>query len=220
MTFPEALQALDIEATADLLSGFEAFSADLYEQNKTTNLTRIAPDECWVRHFIDSLLFHDLIPPGSSVLDIGCGPGFPAWPLAFARPDLKVTAMDSNHKMLGFLARHPLSNLNIECMRAEDFTKAGRFDVVTGRAVAPLSIQLELSMRPCREKGLVIPMRTASDKDEIERLKDVLCLHLERIVERELPLVAAKRVFPIYRKAGLTPKGYPRPWSQIKSKPL
>lgn len=220
MTFAEALASLKIEPTPELIAGFEAFEADLYAQNEVMNLTRVKREECWVRHFIDSVLFHDLIPNGAEVLDIGSGPGFPAWPLAWVRQDLKITALDAGGKMLGFLRRHPLPNLKIIEMRAEDFKIAGRFDVVTGRALAPLAIQLELSARPCKEKGVVIPMRTATDRPEIERLATILNLELESVEERMLPVVEAPRLFPIYRKKGLTPKGFPRSWAEIKRSPL
>lgn len=220
MTFEEILKQLGFEPDAELMEGFAAFEADLYEQNAVMNLTRVKREECAIRHFADSLLFHDLIPKDSKVLDIGSGPGFPSWPLAWARKDLKITAMDSSGKMLGFQKRHALPNLSMIEKRAEEYNVAGRFDVVTGRALAPLAIQLELSSRPCREKGLVIPMRTPSDREEVERLAKVLSLELESVVERMLPVVEAPRLFPVYRKRGLTPAGYPRTWAEIKREPI
>jgi len=216
----DLLKGVGIEPTGEMLAAFAAFEEDLYQQNAVMNLTRVPREECAIRHFIDSLLFQDLIPLNAEVLDIGTGPGFPAWPLALARADLKVTAMDSSGKMLGFLKRHPLPNLTILEARAEDAGLRGKFDVVTGRALAPLSIQLELSALPCREQGAVIPMRTPSDRVVIDRLKKVLGLELEKVEERLLPIIDAPRTFPIYRKVARTPAGYPRKWSEIKRKPL
>lgn len=198
-----------------------AFEADLYETNATRNLTRVAREEFWVRHVADSLLFHDLLPSGSSVLDIGSGPGFPAWPLAWARPDLSVTALDSSSKMTDFLRRHPLPNLEVVQMRAEDWNRRDAFDVVTGRAVAPLAIQLELSAAACRRGGAVLPMRTESDLDAIEALDpSALGLSLKQIVQRYLPVIGAVRVFPIYEKVRSTPARFPRPWAEIRRAPL
>jgi 16S rRNA (guanine527-N7)-methyltransferase len=220
MTLREALERLGLTVDDELIAGFDAFEEDLYQQNAVMNLTRVKREECWIRHFIDSVLFQNLIPQRAKVLDIGTGPGFPAWPLAWVRKDLQVTAMDSGGKMLGFLRRHPLPNLEVVLERGEDYRIAGRFDVVTGRALAPLSIQLELSARPCAMRGTVIPMRTGADRAEIDRLDGILGLTLEHVEERILPVVEAPRVFPIYRKTAVTPKGYPRRWAEMKGKPL
>lgn len=202
---------LDLDAVA-------AFEEDLYAQNAVMNLTRVPREEAWLRHILDSLLIAEFIPQGSSVLDIGTGPGFPAWPLALARPDLQVTAMDSSGKMLGFLRRHLLPNLSIEQGRAEELGLQEAFDVVTGRALAPLAIQLELSARPCRKRGMVLPMRTPNDLPEIERLASVLGLELEEVHRRTLSVIDAERVFPVYRKVEKTPHGYPRPWAKIRER--
>jgi 16S rRNA (guanine527-N7)-methyltransferase len=183
------------------------------------NLTRVPEDEAWVRHYLDSLLFHDLIPEGWSVVDLGTGPGLPAWPLACARPDLRVTAVDSNGKMLGFLRTQPLPNLEVVQIRIEDWDVRERFDVVTGRAVAPLGVQLELSAPLLRLGGRVVPMRTPADDPTAVRLAP-LGLKLVEVVERELPGTDVVRAFPLYEKVAPTDRRYPRRWSEIKSKPL
>lgn len=216
--FAAQCRVLGIDLSEDQLMSFEHFEEDLYEMNTVMNLTRVPRELCAERHFLDSLLLAEFL--SGRVLDLGCGPGFPSWPLALARPDLHLTALDSSNKMLGFLARHPLPNLAIVNARAEQYAAWGRFDCVTGRAVAPLAIQLELSARLVRMKGKVIPMRTPSDLAEIERLSNVLGLRLERIERRALPGTEVERVFPIWTKVALTPKGYPRVWAEIKRHPL
>ena len=198
---------------------FSVFEADLYDRNQVMNLTRVPQKECGVRHFLDSLLLSPLIGDGQRVVDIGTGPGFPAWPLACARPDLSVTAIDSSGKMLGFLSRHPLPNLEIVNDRAESWGRREKFDVATGRAVAPLGIQLELSAPVIRLGGLVIPMRTPNDVFELESLKG-LGLELVSIERQVLPGTEIERVFPIYKKIAATPRKYPRDWATIRKKQL
>jgi 16S rRNA (guanine527-N7)-methyltransferase len=203
------------------LDAFEAFEQALYAANEVMNLTRIPIEDAWRRHFLDSLLFQNLIPAGSSVLDLGTGPGFPAWPLACARPDLQVTALDSNGKMLGFLAGQPLPNLEIVNARAEEWGVRERYDVVTGRALAPVSIQLELSAAACKIGGAVIPMRTVADRDSIKAFPDTkLGLSLRGMNERALVGTEALRLFPVFKKFAPTPREYPRRWAEIKSKPI
>lgn len=219
--FVNSLAEVGIALTPVQLAAFNRFEENLYAANATRNLTRVSRDECRLRHFVDSLLFCDLIPNGTRVLDIGSGPGFPAWPIACARPDLKAIVLDSSSKMLDFLRENLLPNLEIVQGRAEDRPAIGTFDVVTGRALAPLPIQLELSARFVKVGGAVIPMRTHDDKAEIERMiENPLGLELERVVERALPVLNAPRVFPIFRKVSTTPKTYPRAWSQIRAQPL
>lgn len=185
------------------------------------NLTRVPREECWLRHFVDSLLFHDLIPASSVVLDIGTGPGFPAWPLAAARQDLTVVALDSSGKMLGFLRKNPLPNLEVVEARAEEWGVRERFDVVTGRAVAPLPVQLELSSPPLKVGGLLIPMRSKHEEEQIRSANlSVLGIQLDRLEVRELPGTDIARAFPVFRKVNRTPREYPRRWAEMKAKPL
>lgn len=218
LEFAEWAERQGIPFTEGRLDAISAFLDALYEANQVMNLTRVKPEEAWLRHVADSLLFHDLIPVGATVLDIGTGPGFPAWPLALARPDLRVTALDSSGKMLGFLRPQALENLEVVEARAEEWGVRDRFDFVTGRAVAPLPIQLEISAPPCRLKGTVVPMRTTND--DLEAKVGGLGLVLERTEVRELPGTEIRRVFPIFRKIKPTGAKYPRRWVEIKAKPV
>lgn len=198
---------------------FAAFEEALYARNALMNLTRVPREECFRRHFLDSLLLQDLLSYGAEVLDIGTGPGFPAWPLACARPDLRVLALDSSGKMLGFLREHPLPNLEVVQARAEEWGVRERFDVVTGRAVAPLPLQLELSAPAVRLGGAVVPMRTPAERPDLGS-GAILGLELEAVHERPLAGTDAVRLFPVYRKMRATPIKYPRAWADMKRRPL
>jgi len=220
--FVEACLALatPLELSESQLNAFEAFEDALYRQNEVMNLTRIAKEECWLRHFVDSVLFQDLIPANSVALDIGTGPGFPAWPLACARPDLHVVGLDSSGKMLGFLRANFLPNLKVVLNRAEDWAERDAFDFVTGRALAPLGIQLELSAHLCKIGGIVGPMRSSSEFEEVRKDVSRLGLELWKVEERMLPGTDIVRIMPLYRKAALTPARYPRTWAEMKKRPL
>ena len=201
----------------EVLRQFEAFHGALYGHNAFKNLTRVPPEACEVRHFAESCLILEMI-EGHEVLDIGTGPGFPAWPIAAARPELHVVALDSNGKMLDFLKTQPLENLSVELGRIEETGWSELADTVTGRALAPLPIQLEASAQVCKLGGVIIPFRTERDELEGEYL-EVLGLKLERVERRTLS-DGVVRVFPIYRKHEPTPDAYPRAWGMIKKKPL
>lgn len=218
--FVATVNELGLELSEAQLEAFTHFEEALYAANDVMNLTRVPRDEAWLRHFVDCLLFQDLIPEGSSIVDFGTGPGLPAWPLACARPDLHMAALDSNRKMLGFLRTQPLPNLKVLEVRAEEWGIREKYDAATGRAVAPLGVQLEISAPVLKVGGLMVPMRTPNDREAIDSLDPHgLGLELESAVERELPGTDVVRLFPIYRKIKSTPKKYPRSWADIKRKP-
>lgn len=208
---------LDDETRQELVDHMAA----LYAVNAHTNLTRVSAEDAPIRHVVDSLLILPAIPRGARVLDLGSGPGFPAWPIAWARPDLEVVALDSTVKMQRFLADHLRPNLSQLVQRAEQDVQRQSYDVVTGRAIAPIGIQAEISAAWLKVGGRFVPYRTEAERLEIvEANLGMLGLRLAEIREAELPGAEAQRLFPIYIKERPTPETYPRTWAKIKAKPL
>jgi 16S rRNA (guanine527-N7)-methyltransferase len=204
-----------------MVAQMEAYKAALYEVNKTKNLTRVSEEDFEERHLLDSLIGLQLIPEGSEVVDLGTGPGLPGWPLACARPDIHVTAVDGSVKMFGPMGAVPLPNLTLLHSRAEDIEIREAADAVTGRAIAPLAIQLELSAPLLKEGGILMPYRTVQERqDVIDFPAAQLGLELAEIFEEELPTSGAVRMIPVYRKVSATPKEFPRPWARMKKRPL
>lgn len=220
-TFAAEAEQLGIALSPETIEQLFEFLDTLYAANEHINLTRVPRDEAPRRHLLDSLIVSTLIPERSRVLDIGAGAGFPSVPLAIARPDLEVTALDSHAKSLDFIRSLGLSNVETLWSRAESVASREAYDVVTGRAVAPLAIQLELSAGPCCLGGMVLPLRTGVERESIDRL-DVspLGLTLEAVRDYILPGADTPRLIPVYRKTSRTPKLFPRPWAQIKREPI
>jgi 16S rRNA (guanine527-N7)-methyltransferase len=120
----------------------------LLQWQRTTNL--IAPStvpKLWTRHIADSLQLLALAPQARIWVDLGSGGGFPGLVLACALADdpaAKVHLVESVGKKCGFLreaARIIELPAMVHCERIENFVQnfAGRADVVTARALAPLS---------------------------------------------------------------------------------
>ena len=80
------------------------FSNLLVETNKTFNLTAITDEkEIILKHFVDCAAILKYIPQGSTLVDVGCGAGFPSLPIAILRDDVRVTALDSTAKKINFI---------------------------------------------------------------------------------------------------------------------
>ena len=94
------------------------------------------------RHLIPSIEYLDLIPENGRLLDVGSGGGFPGIPLAFARPELDITLIDSSSRKTAFLRRvsreTSLNHVSIVTCRVEDLAPhmSLSYDVITARAVA------------------------------------------------------------------------------------
>ena len=91
--------SLGIDLADECIDLLDSFSDMVAEQNKSFNLTALTePDAFTEKHIVDSLAALPFIPHGSSVCDVGAGAGFPSVPIAIARPDTTVTALDSTAK--------------------------------------------------------------------------------------------------------------------------
>ena len=201
------------------------FEEKVIETNEKFNLTNITTEpDFTIKHIIDSLVGIPYIPQGAKVLDIGTGAGFPSMPIAIARPDLQVEAIDSTEKKIGFVNQSAkelgVSNIKAKSIRAEEMPKDNKYDCVVARAVASLQILLELAMPILNVGGLFIAYKATEDelKDSANALK-ILNSKLNKTVSLTLPN-GDNRCLIIIQKIGETPSKYPRNYSQIKKKPL
>lgn len=214
----------------DLFLKFQRYACLLEEQSKIHNLTAIAPEEYDEKHFLDSLLLmktYDF--KDERLIDVGTGAGFPGLVLAIAFPTLHVTLLEPTRKRCDFLAlvieELKLSNVTIVNERAEDYVKRTRetFDLATSRAVANLSIILELSTPLVKKEGSVLVMKGKNFHEELQEAQhaiSVLKLEQSTTQVHYLPSDESMRVNAKFTKKEITNMKYPRAYGQIKKNPL
>lgn len=232
-----AASAVPEYATEALACQFATLAKTLEERGRVMNLTAITePDAVVKLHIIDSLYaaraLESVMPslPSSDVADVGSGAGFPALPIAAAVPAALVTAIDSTEKKCAYIgdcaARMGLSNVTAVSGRAEELARGvmrDSFGAVTSRAVARLSVLVELCLPLVAPGGVFLAMKgAAADEEEREAANAVNSLgaELERREKYSLDGYADERTILIYRKTAPTPDAYPRHFSKISKAPL
>lgn len=220
--------SLDDKAFARL----DKYAEMLVETNKSFNLTAITePDDVTVKHFADCLaLFKYVnIPEGSKIIDVGTGAGFPGLVLLLARPDLKMTFLDSTKKKLGFIEgvlRETGVKAEMLHARAEEAGQKNeyreKFDFATARAVANLTNLSEYCLPFVKVGGRFISMKSAAADEEINDGKKAVAVLGGKIEEDnlfELVENTPRRIL-ILKKISQTPTKYPRPSAKIAKKPI
>lgn len=222
-----------ITLTENQYEQFQKYFELLAEWNEKMNLTAIT-DESGValKHFADSLSLLNFvdIPQNSSLADVGTGAGFPGVVLKIARPDIKLTLIDSLNKRLVFLGE-VCAQLGIEAelihSRAEDGARDEKlresFDFAVSRAVARMNVLSEYCLPYVKVGGAFCAMKGAQANEEFkESLNAINTLggKLEKKYFFELPENGGERAIAVVRKVKNTPHKYPRQSGKIKAKAL
>lgn len=203
--------------------------------NQTMNLTAITEENSIIlRHYVDSLMISTSIPQNKSVIDVGCGAGFPSLPLAIFRPDLRIVALDGTAKRIRYVeetaALLGLSNITAIAGRAEEYGAKQefreQFDIATARAVANLRTLAELCLPFVKIGGSMISMKSQQAAEELAEAGNCIstcggkaaapisCNLIDCLGNTE------ERKLIIIEKKKATPKIYPRHFSKISKKPL
>lgn len=121
---------------------------------KINVISRKDIDNLYEHHVLHSLAIAKFIrfSPGTTVMDIGTGGGFPGIPLAILYPDCRFLLVDSIGKKIKVAAAvaEALGLTNVECIqeRAEDEKR--QFDFVVSRAVMPMPDLVKLVRKNVR----------------------------------------------------------------------
>ena len=176
----KAIEELHIECDARTAERIARYHAMLADWNTRMNLTGDTDfDTSLDRHYTDCLaplVNRELFPEGASMIDVGSGAGFPGLPLAIARPDMKVTLLDSLMKRINFLdavvKELGLANVKLVHSRAEDGGRdiklREQYDIAVARAVAPLPVLCELLLPFVKVGGRMVCYKGPAADEELQ----------------------------------------------------
>lgn len=226
MMFKEKLLKYCQNITPEQLSMMEEYYILLSEHSKLYNLTAIKDeDEVIVKHFYDSLMFYDALGIGNdeklTVIDMGCGAGFPGLVAAIMNGNCHFTLVDSVGKKIKFvqLVADQLGLKNITTIHArseilgQDLNYREQFDIGVARSLAYLPVLSEYLIPFIKVEGKMIVTKEYPIDEELlasKRALSILGAKLIREDPYDLPVYHNKRVFLTFQKFKLTPLEYPR----------
>lgn len=233
MSFSEITKKYRESLTDRECASLDIIGAELRDTNAVMNLTALTDEKgVGLLHFWDSLtlldtgLFND-----KSVIDVGCGGGFPSLPLALCAKSCVITSNDATAKKLNYVAstaeKAGIKNLKTLCGRAEELAlkKEYResFDVAVARGVARLNVLCEWCMPFVKNGGYFVAMKGEKGKEEAEEAKKAIAVlggELVDIIDVNVPEFNYLHTLVVIKKVKNTPSAYPRRNSQIQKRPL
>ena len=157
---------LGIDVQPGQADQFATHASTLKEWNQKINLTAIdSPMDMAIKHFLDSIIPISYITPGSRLLDVGSGAGFPGIPLKIMIPSLNVTLVDATRKKVSFL-NHVIQQLHLSGIsaihsRVENLQqeRESEFDIIVCRAFSSLTDFIEKSLALLAPDGLLLAFK-------------------------------------------------------------
>ena len=203
----EGLSQFQLNSEENLCQSLRCFASLIDKANETYGLVKAELPRLITHHILDSLSSVQVLRktnPRSSLIDIGSGAGLPGIPLALVMPEIKVTLLDRSKRRILFLRRacQVLGLDNVEVIEAVfSEVQVATFDVVTCRAMAPLS-KLLPDFIQLRRSGRVVHANTtflmyqgmkATVEREIYSIKSFDNQLKYRVVPVRVPYVDAER---------------------------
>jgi 16S rRNA (guanine527-N7)-methyltransferase len=182
-------------------------------------------------HIADSLSalkLTELADISGVIADIGSGCGIPGLVLAAARPAAKVVAVEAIGKKCDFIAataaKAGIANIEAVKSRAEEWNEGfGTCDVVTARALAPLSVLAEYAASMLKLGGVLIAWKGTPNASEYQAAKIAAGLlgMSEPVVTQVRPWnKGGLRDLVVMTKLAETPENFPRRAGIAVKRPL
>jgi 16S rRNA (guanine527-N7)-methyltransferase len=228
-----ASQGIGVDLGPLALERFERYLEEILAWKERLNLTGARGANEIVRlHFLDSLLaltVHD-IRPGSRVVDVGSGAGFPGVPLKIARPDIVLTLVESSRRRVAFLEHLrtvlEMPDLDVAWARAEALARNPEYRESFGcaleRAVAAVGLAAELCLPLVAVGGAAVLLKGPSAAPEVEAASLLIAAlggSTGKCERMSLPGTDRRRVAVVLHKKANTPLQFPRPRRRMGGPP-
>ncbi len=198
---PQAFQAA-AHVSRETLERLERYAALLKHWQRAVNLVSAStlPD-LWRRHMLDSAQLLDLVPRRPCRLaDLGSGAGFPGLVLAIMGVG-EVELIESDARKCAFLReaiRVTGASARVREGRIEQ-VRDGSFDVVTARALAPLSELLGYAHALLAPGGVALFLKGKRLEEELTEARKAWKMILERFASVSAPGGSILRIREIMR---------------------
>jgi len=233
------LDQLMIPYDEELIGSFQVYHQLLESWNNNMNLTSVtAWDMAVSRHYLDSasLVMSEQFSNvchrvGTSLIDIGTGPGLPGIVLKLLFPELRITLLEASAKKSVFLKEVcdvlSLTDITIVSERAEIQAHVEgyreSFDLVVSRAVAKLNVLAEYCLPLSSIGGNMIAMKGRRVDKELTEAKSAvkkLGGEITEVVNCSTKISGMEGRLVVIKKVKSTPDFYPRRAGVPKKRPI
>jgi len=189
------VEAIGLALSPDAIARLEAYLDLIEKWNQVYNLTAVRVRARMVTdHLLDSLAVVPFVGP-DPILDVGSGAGLPGIPLAIARPEWRVTLLDSNHKRCAFLRQAlielGLPNGSVACERVETFRAPQPFGTIVSRAFSETQHFARTALQQLAPGGRMLAMKGLYPHEELAQLPEGV--RLESVAALTVPGLDAQR---------------------------
>lgn len=150
--------------------------------SKINVISRKDIDNLYEHHVLHSLAIAKFLPfqPGTTILDVGTGGGFPGIPLAILFPECQFTLIDSIRKkiLVATEIAKALGLTNVVCKQERAEEEKQKFDFVVSRAVMPMPDlvklvrkNIKLTPKNAIPNGLIV-LKGGDLKEELRPFKE------------------------------------------------
>ncbi len=150
--------------------------------SKINVISRKDIDNLYEHHVLHSLSIAKWLPfqPGTTIMDVGTGGGFPGIPLAILFPECQFLLIDSIGKKIKVASEvaQALGLTNVVCKQERAEEEKQKFDFVVSRAVMPLADLVKLVRKNVSNKhknavpnGLIV-LKGGDLKEELRPFKE------------------------------------------------